>query len=179
MRAKQGRMSGQAIVREGGCGCGKVRFRTDAREPIFVNNCYCALCQLQTGSTSSAYAFYEAEAVEILSGELVRFAQQTGTDRKQQVMQCADCGVGLFFQPWPTGRHGISVRLGAFDDPWDIVPDAAVYVTQRMPWVTLPDGVPAFEAYYKPDELLPPDRHARLKRLVDKHKADQHLSEDI
>jgi hypothetical protein len=166
-------MSGDdATIRQGGCGCGAVRYRIE-RAPIFVNNCYCALCQLQTGSTSSAYAFFEIEAVEVLSGKLKRFAQQTGTDRKQKVMQCSECGIGLFFQPWPTGRHGICVRLGTFDDPWDIVPDAAVYVTERMPWVTLPEGIPTFDAYYNPDTLLPPERNARLRALLDKHAADQ------
>jgi len=171
-------MSETAMKLEGGCGCGKVRYRV-LRSPIFVNNCYCALCQLQTGSTSSAYAFFEREAVEIVSGELVHFAQQTGTDRKQQVLQCADCGIGLFFLPWPTGRHGISVRLGSLDDAWEIVPDAAVYVTQRMPWVTLPEGIPAFDAYYKPADLLSPERYARLRALVELHEADQAMSPDL
>lgn len=161
-------------VRTGGCGCGKVRYRI-LREPIFINNCYCALCQLQSGGTSSVYAFYEIEAVEILSGKLKRFDQHTGTDRTQKVMQCADCGIGLFFQPFPTGRHGIAVRLGSMDDPFDLVPDAAVWVSERMPWVVLPENVPAFDAYYQPSELLPPDRYARLVALVEMHRQDKSL----
>jgi hypothetical protein len=47
-------------VREGGCGCGHVRYRVEG-EPIFVNNCHCRLCQQQTGSTSVVNAFFESE----------------------------------------------------------------------------------------------------------------------
>ena len=52
-------------VREGGCGCGHVRYRLRG-EPIFVNNCHCRLCQQQTGSTSVVNAFTESENVELL-----------------------------------------------------------------------------------------------------------------
>ena len=46
-------------IREGGCGCGHVRYRVEG-EPIFVNNCHCRLCQRQTGSTSVVNAFFES-----------------------------------------------------------------------------------------------------------------------
>jgi hypothetical protein len=58
------------IVREGGCGCGHVRYRV-AGEPIFVNNCHCRLCQQQTGSTSVVNAF-SGEQLELVVGRLER-----------------------------------------------------------------------------------------------------------
>ncbi len=158
--------------RQGGCDCGAVRYQVD-RDPIFVNNCYCALCQQQSGSTSAVYAFFEAEALRHLSGELVRHSVRTGSDRRQQVLHCASCGVGMWLHSSRAGRHGVSVRLGTLDDAWDIVPDAAVFVSERMPWVTLPAGIPAFDAYYTASELLPPARYARLRAVLDAHLADQ------
>jgi hypothetical protein len=166
-------MDGQdGMIRQGGCGCGSVRYRID-RPPIFVNNCYCALCQQQTGSTSAVYAYFEVEAVEVLKGSLVRYPAKTGSDLDQIVMHCADCGICLLRQPHITGRHGLSVMVGTLDDPWDIVPDAAVFVSERMPWVTLPIGIPAFDAYYEPSQLLPPERARRLKGVFERHMADQ------
>ena len=53
--------------REGGCGCGHVRYRVEG-EPIFVNNCHCRLCQQQTGSTSVVNAFFETERVTVSAG---------------------------------------------------------------------------------------------------------------
>jgi hypothetical protein len=35
-----------------------------------------------------------------------------------------------------------------------------------MPWVALPEDIPAFDRYYNPAELLPPDRFDRLVALV-------------
>ena len=58
-------------VREGGCGCGQVRYRVEG-EPIFVNNCHCRLCQQQTGSTSVVNAFFESERVTLLAGRADR-----------------------------------------------------------------------------------------------------------
>ena len=43
--------------REGGCGCGHVRYRIEG-EPMMVHNCHCRLCQQQTGSTSVVNAFF-------------------------------------------------------------------------------------------------------------------------
>jgi hypothetical protein len=40
-----------------------------------------------------------------------------------------------------------------------------------MPWVTLPEGIPAFDVTYKPSDLLPPERFARLLALVQKKDA--------
>src|SRR6187551_3379382 len=56
-------------VREGGCGCGHVRYRVEG-EPIFVKNCHCRQCQQQTGSTSVVNAFFESERITPLQGEL-------------------------------------------------------------------------------------------------------------
>lgn len=158
--------------RTGGCDCGAVRYEVD-RDPVFVNNCYCALCQQRTGGTSAVYAYFEVEAVRVTKGGVVHFPAKTGSDLNQIVMHCPQCGTCLFRQPHVTGRHGLSVMVGTFDDPWDIVPDAVIFASERMPWVTLPEGIPAFDAYYSPAELLPPERAARLDVIFKKHRADQ------
>jgi hypothetical protein len=48
-----------------------------------------------------------------------------------------------------------------------------VFASERMPWVALPDGIPAFEKYYDPRELLPPERYARLAALVERRNAGE------
>jgi hypothetical protein len=47
------------------------------------------------------------------------------------------------------------VRVGTLDDPATLTPDVHIYVRSKMPWVTLPVGVPAFEAYYDSKNLWP------------------------
>ena len=63
-------------MREGGCGCGHVRYRVEG-EPIFVNNCHCRLCQQQTGSTSVVNAFFESERITLSQGDLTDHTVKT------------------------------------------------------------------------------------------------------
>ncbi len=82
-------------------------------------------------------------------------------------MRCAACGTAMWsFYP-RLGELGVGVRAGTLDDPGMVKPDAAIFTASKMPWVTLPDGIPHFEATYNPAELLPPERFARLKALIE------------
>ncbi len=135
-------------------------------EPIFVNNCHCRLCQRQTGTGSAVNAFIEMDRVERLSGELSEHEFETGSGAKQIVIRCAKCGTPLWSH-YRLGRKAAAVRVGTLDDPSAVRPDAAIYVADRPAWAPLPEGVPRFEAYYNPQELLPPERFARLKALLD------------
>jgi len=149
---------------EGGCGCGAVRYRLND-EPIFVNNCHCKLCQRQTGTGSAVNAFIEMDRFELLSGEVVEHEFKTGSGATQIVVRCATCGTPLWSH-YRLGRKAAAVRVGTFDDPSAVSPDAAIYVVDRPAWAPLPEGVPQFEEYYNPSELLLPARFARLKALI-------------
>jgi hypothetical protein len=149
---------------EGGCGCGAVRYRLND-EPIFVNNCHCKLCQRQTGTGSAVNAFIEMDRFELLSGEVVEHEFKTGSGAAQIVVRCATCGTPLWSH-YRLGRKAAAVRVGTLDDPSAVSPDAAIYVVERPAWAPLPEGVPQFDEYYNPSELLPPERFARLKALI-------------
>ena len=62
---------------------------------------------------------------------------------------------------------------GTLDDSGNIRPDAVIYAADRMPWVTLPEGIPHFAETYDPAELLPPERFSRLQALVQRHAAGE------
>jgi len=57
------------------------------------------------------------------------------------------------------------VRVGTLDEAAAFKPDAVIYVSEKMPWVALPEGIPAFEKYYDFAEVIPPERLARLRDL--------------
>ncbi|MCJ2187930.1 GFA family protein [Novosphingobium beihaiensis] len=152
-------------VHEGGCGCGALRYRVHG-EPIFVNNCHCTLCQHQTGSTSVVNAFYESERIEIVSGETREDEVKSGSGGRHVICRCAACGTAVMSHYDPIGKRGAGLRAGTFDDPSWIRPDAIIFVSEKMPWVTLPEGIPAFETTYKFSDVLPPERMARLMALV-------------
>ncbi|MBO9574949.1 MAG: GFA family protein [Sphingobium sp.] len=156
----------------GGCACGAVRYEISA-EPIFVNNCHCTLCQKQTGSTSVVNLFVESTHFTPLSGATTRHVVKAGSGGDHAIMRCAACGTALWSVYPRLGDLGVGVRAGTLDNPAAVRPDAAIFVADRMPWVTLPAGIPHFETTYNPAELLPPERFARLKALIDIRAAQQ------
>jgi len=158
--------------REGACACGAVRYRIEG-DPIFVNNCHCRQCQQQTGSTSVVNAFFESDRITLLSGELAEHVVTAGSGGPHIICRCSECGTALWSHYPRLGRVGAGLRVGTLDDSSDIRPDAAVWVAERMPWVALPEGIPHFEKYYVPSELLPPERFARFEALLVRSKAEK------
>jgi hypothetical protein len=57
------------------------------------------------------------------------------------------------------------VRIGTLDDSTALGPDAHFYVRSNHPWVTLPESVPAFEAYYDSRKLWPPGSLDRRRAI--------------
>lgn len=157
-------------VREGGCGCGQVRYRVTG-EPIFVNNCHCRQCQLQTGGTSVVNAFYEDERLEILEGNLTEHVVTAGSGGPHTICRCDNCGVALWSYYPRLGRLGVGIRVGTMDEKDSLTPVAAIFVSEKMPWVTLPEGLPHFDKTYDYRELLEADKIARMDEMVERRKA--------
>jgi hypothetical protein len=57
------------------------------------------------------------------------------------------------------------VRGGTLDDPSAVMPDVHIFTRSKLGWVTLPESVPAFEAYYDTKVLWPAASLERLESL--------------
>jgi hypothetical protein len=157
-------------IRPGGCACGAVRYEARG-EPIFVNHCMCRLCQRQTGSVGVVNAFYESDRIAVTQGMLTEVTVKSGSGNDHTIARCAECGTALFSYYPRVGRLGVGIRVGSFDDPDAFTPTAVVFTESKMPWVALPEGIPAFAQYYTPQELYAPDKWTRLKVLVERKAA--------
>jgi hypothetical protein len=145
---------------EGGCACGEIRYRLTS-EPLFVHCCHCLNCQRQTGSAFVINAIIETDRIELLAGEPQAVDVPRGKTGKQRIFRCATCQVAVFSRYTRAGTR--FVRAGTLDDPSRVAPDVHIYTRSKLPWVTLPDSVPAFSTYYDPKELWPA---ASLERLA-------------
>ncbi|WP_305098118.1 GFA family protein [Croceibacterium aestuarii] len=159
-------------IREGGCGCGAVRYRITC-DPMMVHNCHCRLCQRESGSTSVVNAFIETDRIEILQGELIDRLLPGGSGELHTIRQCRACGTALWSHYPRLGTLSAGVRAGSLDDPDSIKPDVVIFTESKMPWVTLPEGIPAFERYYDFREVLPQENRDRLMALVARRKAGE------
>jgi hypothetical protein len=58
------------------------------------------------------------------------------------------------------------VRGGTLDNPSGVAPDVHIYTRSKLPWVSLPDSVPAFDAFYDLRELWPSESLERFEAAV-------------
>ncbi len=148
----------------GGCACGQIRYRLGT-PPLFVHCCHCRDCQRQTGSAFVLNALIETDRVNLLSGEPTLFRMPTDSGRPHEVARCPECGTAVW-----SHYGGLRVltfsRVGTLDAPAALPPDVHIYTRSKLPWVTLPPAVPAFEAYYDSKILWPAESLARRRALL-------------
>ena len=58
------------------------------------------------------------------------------------------------------------VRVGTLDRPDALRPDAHIFVRSKLPWVGLPDNVPAFDVYYDMKSLWPAESLERRRAIL-------------
>ena len=150
------------VGREGGCACGAVRYRL-ASEPLFVHCCHCLNCQRQTGSAFVVNVLIEADRVELLEGEPEPVAVPRSGGKRQKIWRCAACQTALYSEY--TSPRVRFVRAGTLDDPSSVAPDVHIFTRSKLPWLTLPESVPAFNVYYDTEKLWPEESLARLEAL--------------
>jgi hypothetical protein len=151
------------VQREGGCACGEVRYRL-ASEPMFTHCCHCLNCQRQTGSAFVINVLIEADRVEVVSGSPEPIDVPRDHGSTQRIFRCPTCQVAVFSEyTRPEVRF---VRAGTLDDPSTVAPDVHIFTRSKLPWVALPEPVPAFEVYYDSKALWPAESLARLQAAM-------------
>lgn len=128
---------------EGGCNCGAVRYKIDAK-PVVVAQCHCKNCQRQSGSAFSVNLMVPAAAVTT-TGELTTYTD-TDTDSGNPVYRrfCGTCGSPIF-SDLAQGNGMTIVKVGTLDEPGAFAPTVAVWTSTAWPWVEPPAGAKTFE----------------------------------
>jgi hypothetical protein len=148
---------------EGGCACGAVRYRLTS-EPMFVHCCHCLNCQRQTGSAFVINLLIEADRVELLSGEPEPVDVPRDDGSSQRIHRCPDCQVAVYSD---YGRPEVRfVRGGTLDEPSSVAPDVHIFTRSKLPWMALPEDVPAVEVYYDSKALWPAESLERLRAVL-------------
>jgi hypothetical protein len=113
---------------EGGCHCGKVRFKASSA-PKFVSRCHCESCRRTTGAAFSTWVGFTAEAVEWTGEAPAFYASSKGVKRGR----CKSCGTPLSYESekWPGERHFL---IGVFDDPRQFTPAGDYLPEEGLAW---------------------------------------------
>lgn len=151
---------------EGGCSCGKVRYKM-ASKPLIVHCCHCSWCQRQTGSAFAVNALIEADRVELLQGEVAGLVLDTPSGAGQRISRCPSCKTAVWSE-YLIGARGIDdvtyfIRVGTLDQPEKMPPDVHIYTSTKQPWVILSPETLAVKEFYDWDATLSPESLARDK----------------
>ncbi len=149
---------------EGRCTCGTVRYRMTA-PPLFVHCCHCRWCQRETGSAFVINALVEADRVELLSGRVEVVDTPSASGRGQKIHRCPECRIALWSNYAGAGDAIRFVRVGTLEDPDRLPPDIHIFTASKLPWLPLPEGVPAVSEYYRLEDYWPDASIARYEAL--------------
>ena len=81
------------------------------------------------------------------------------------IYRCPVCQIALWsdYGQRPKLRF---VRVSTIDEAASIKPDAHIFIRSKLPWVIIPDDMPAFEIYYDMNALWPADSLKRREALL-------------
>jgi len=150
---------------DGRCTCGAVRFRlTDT--PLVVHACHCTWCQRESGSAFALNAMIETDRVELIAGHPEETLTPSNSGKGQIYLRCPACHVALWSHYAGAGRKMAFVRVGTLADPAAFPPDVHIFTATKLPWVVLPEGVPACPDYYRREEIWRPEALARRAAVL-------------
>lgn len=124
----------------GGCLCGGVRYEVGGE----VGNlcyCHCTSCRRAAGAPLMPWGTFGRESFRLTRGRLAEYRSSPPVVRGF----CAACGTSL------TYRHEghpaeLDVALATLDEPARFAPRMHVWVSEKLPWVTISDGLPQYAA---------------------------------
>ena len=124
---------------EGGCRCGAVALSAREESKVVVY-CHCRDCRRSSGAPISLWAGFRSERVELTRGEPTVYESSPGVRRSF----CGTCGSPVSFEdeqlPGETYLPG-----GVFDDPEAFEPGGHDWVSLRLRWFDVADGLPRHE----------------------------------
>jgi len=122
----------------GHCSCGAVRYSI-AGAPKWAAHCHCSDCRRATGAPYVTYAGFATDQLTWSGESAQRYNSSPGVVRRY----CGKCGTPLSYEGarWPGEVH---ILAGTLDDPGAVAPKVHVYVGEKLPWVTLADGLPRY-----------------------------------
>ncbi|MCP5356549.1 MAG: GFA family protein [Pseudomonadales bacterium] len=158
-------MSAETTRPEGACTCGEVRYRLN-NTPLFVHGCHCTWCQRETGSAFAINALIETDEVELLSGTPEAVLTPSNSGKGQTIIRCPRCHIALWSHYAGAGPKLAFIRVGTLMDAARFPPDIHIFTESKLPWLPLPEGVPAVAQYYRSSEMWPPESLARRARIL-------------
>ena len=125
---------------EGGCLCGRVRFRVTAAA-IDTGYCHCRMCQRNSGAPVVAWTTFPAAAFSWVAEPPATYVSSPGVQRQF----CPKCGSYMVFRNQDSKE--VSVNTASLDDPASFPPRMHIFTESRIPWFPTQDDLPQHVGY--------------------------------
>ena len=134
------------MIREGGCLCGAVRFKT-VGEPVNIRICHCRTCQLSSGAPGMVFA-------SVSDGD---FSWTSGGDKVKSVPSssfghrefCGECGTPFLMQV-DHQPETVDFSVATLDHPDAIAPGFHIFWASKVGWFNPGDDLPRHDRF-RPD----------------------------
>jgi hypothetical protein len=124
---------------EGSCACGRVRYELRGELVGPLAYCHCWQCRKHSGSSFGTTAAVKASELRVVAGEELLSSWQSSPGIHRFFAGC--CGSPIYKRrdDFPAL---LGLRLGTLDsDPGRTV-EEHIFVSSKVPWVELRDGLP-------------------------------------
>jgi hypothetical protein len=138
---------------EGGCRCGRVRYRVAQATLPRAYACHCLDCQTWSGSAFSVQVILPEDQLEV-TGEpsLFELTSPDGTRTSRQ-RACPVCFTRVYNTN--TRRPGLAVvRAGTLDRSDELAIVAHIWTKRKLDGIDIPTGLPAWEEGAPPAEFV-------------------------
>lgn len=124
----------------GGCLCGNVRYRSDAK-PLATVHCYCSDCRRIGGTGHATHTVIPEDAFH-LTGKTSEYTRKADSGNLINRRFCPKCASAIFHTR--EGLEGmVVVRTSSLDNPELAQPDRAIYVDSAVSWDHVDPSLPA------------------------------------
>jgi hypothetical protein len=137
---------------EGGCLCGAVRHRLDAR-PLAVNACHCGDCKKLSGASHILMVLAPREAFVHAQGEVSCYRKRADSGREIDIVRCVTCGTRLWHEPL-SSPHLVFIAAGTLDDPSWAIPASHIWVERAASGARFEDDAIKVEGQPPAREIL-------------------------
>jgi hypothetical protein len=108
----------------------------------------------------------EADRVTLLQGAPYMVLTPSNSGKGQSIWRCPECQIALWSNYSGAGDKAHFVRVGTLDEAHRLSPDIHIFTASKQPWIVIPDGIPAVEAYYDREEYWSEESLARRKHML-------------
>ena len=107
--------------------------------PVALVDCHCIDCRRSAGAPYVTWGSVPREDLVVTRGEPRKIAH---ANRIRSFAAC--CGTHLFFED-TKDSDAIDVTIASLDDPAPFAPQKAIWLEDKLPWVTLDESLPMFQ----------------------------------